>query len=308
MGNSLYCLSAFRAGVAVARVIPRSAGQWIGRQIGVASYRRRPQAQAAIRANLHAVTGKEGAELDALCVANVRNFSHMVADYFYCASRKPAEAARLVQRWRGFEHLEAARARGKGVIIVTGHLGHWELGGILLTERGLPMTVITLDEPSTALTEWRDDYRRRSGIQTIAVGPGREFGFVEMIQTLRRNECLAMLVDRPYAGTGAPVSFFGRPTQFSSGPALLWQHTGAAVVPAFVVREADGVYSSFAEPIIPMESGSDPRAAQQENTQRVASAFEDIIRRFPEQWFNYTPIWPETPAPEPAPSAAPALS
>jgi KDO2-lipid IV(A) lauroyltransferase len=228
----------------------------------------------------------------------------MVADYFYCASRTPEEAARLVQRWRGIEHLEAALARGKGVIIVTGHLGHWELGGILLAQRGLRMTVITLEEPSTALTEWRDDYRRRAGVQTIAVGPGREFGFVEMIQTLRRNECLAMLVDRPYAGTGAPVTFFGRETQFSSGPALLWQHTGAAIVPAFVVREGDGVYSSFAEPIVEMESGPDARLAQQQNTQRLASAFEDIIRRFPEQWFNYTPIWPESPPADAAGSSS----
>lgn len=247
-----------------------------------------------------------GAELDALCVENVRNFSRMVADYFYCASRQPQEAARLVRRWRGLEHLDAAQARGKGVIIVTAHLGHWELGGILLAERGLRTTVITLDEPSTALTQWRDDYRRRAGIQTIAVGPGREFGFVEMIQTLRRNECLAMLVDRPYAGTGTPVSFFGRETQFSSGPALLWQHTGAAIVPAFVVREPDGGYSSFAEPLIEMESNADPRLAQQQNTQRLASAFEDIIRRFPEQWFNYTPIWPE-PAQSEAPACASAV-
>ena len=50
-----------------------------------------------------------------------------------------------------------------------------------------------------------------------------------MIQTLRRNEFLAMLVDRPYAGTGAPVQFFGQQTEFSTAPALLWQHTGAAV-------------------------------------------------------------------------------
>ncbi len=294
MANALYCLSGFRAGLAVARVLPRPAGQWLGRTIGSAAYSRRAEVQAALRANLHAVTGKEGPALDALCQENVRNFGRMVADYFYCASRKPAEAARLVQRWRGFEHLEAARSAGKGVIIVTGHLGHWELGGILLAERGFRMTVITLDEPSTALTQWRDDYRRRAGIGTIAVGPGRAFAFVEMIQALRRNECLAMLVDRPYAGTGSPVSFFGRDAQFSSGPALLWQHTGAAIVPAFVVREADGVYSSFADPIVEMESGPDSRLAQQENTQRLASTFEEIICRFPEQWFNYTPIWPGT--------------
>ena len=98
MGNPLYCLSAFRAGVSVARVLPRSVGKWLGGKIALASYARRPQAQHAIRANLHAVTGREGADLDALCSENVRNFGGMIADYFHCASREPSEAANLADR------------------------------------------------------------------------------------------------------------------------------------------------------------------------------------------------------------------
>ena len=185
------------------------------------------------------------------------------------------------------------RDGGQGVIVVTGHLGNWELGGILLALRGLPMTVVTLDEPSTELTRWRDEYRRRLGIKTIAVGPGREFGFVEMIQTLRRGECLAMLVDRPYAGTGTPVRFFGRETEFSSAPALLWQHTGAPVVPALRRRAARAAVTlSFAEPPVEIAAfGADARSGLAANTQAVASVFESIIRRYPEQWFNYVPIW-----------------
>jgi KDO2-lipid IV(A) lauroyltransferase len=216
----------------------------------------------------------------------------MLADYFFCASRGGPAVRALVDEWHGLEHLEAARARGKGVIIATAHLGHWELGGLLLAERGFPMTVITLDEPTTTLTEWRDRYRRTLAIKTIAVGPGREFAFVEMIATLRRNECLAMLVDRPPAGTGAPVLFGGRQTGFSSGPALLWQHTEAAVVPAYVVRNARGNYTSFAEPAVPMTAAASRPEAISANTQAIASVFESIVRKYPEQWFNYVPIWP----------------
>ena len=115
-----------------------------------------------------------------------------------------------------------------------------------------------------------------------------------MIQTLRRNELLAMLVDRPYAGTGAPVRFFDRETEFSTAPALLAQHTGATILPAFVLRDDTGGYLTTAEPLIPMDSGSDVRATLAANTQRIATAFEAIIRRHPEQWFNYVPIWRET--------------
>jgi lauroyl/myristoyl acyltransferase len=294
MRPRIYSLSAFRIGLTAARFLPRSAGQFLAPLIGLRCYRENPEKRDALRQNLRTVTGLDGAPLDALCEENVANFSRMLADYFYCASRGESAAGNLQEEWQGAEHLESARAAGRGMIVVTGHLGNWELGGILLALRGIPMTVVTLDEPTTALTEWRDAYRRKLGIKTIAVGPGREFSFVEMIQTLRRGECLAMLVDRPYGSTGAPVRIFQRELQFSTAPALLWQHTGAPVIPAFVLRRPDGRYLSIAEPAVPMETGTDQRSGLAANTQAVASIFESIIRQYPEQWFNYVSLWPTT--------------
>ncbi len=296
MRPAIYTLRAFQAGLAVARTLPRWAGQTLAPVVARATGHCHLGRQQALRENLRIVTGLDGSALDQLCRSNLDHFARMLADYFYCAGRSAAQADALLEQWQGKEHLINARDQGRGVIVITGHLGNWELGGILLALRGLPMTVVTLDEPSTALTDWRDNYRRRMGIKTIAVGPGREFAFVEMMQTLRRGECLAMLVDRPYAGAGTPVSLFGRETQFSSAPALLWQHTGAPVVPAFVVTGASGRYISFAEPPVQMHAEGGARVSLAANTQAVASVFESIIRRHPEQWFNYVPIW-SSPAP-----------
>lgn len=286
--NALYTLAGFKAAFAVAHLLPRPAAQALAAFVGRAAFGRKSDAQAALRANLQPVTGLSGAPLDALCAENVANFSRMLADYFLCAG---ADAARhcdaLIEGWSGFENLTAARDAGRGTIVVTGHLGHWELGGLVLARRRLPLTVITLEEPSTALTRWREASRRRLGIKTIAVGPGHPFAFVEMIQTLRRNELVAMLVDRPYAGTGAPVRLFGHETEFSTAPALLAKHTGAAVLPAFVIRQASGRYISVADPIVPISATADLDT----NTQRVATAFESIIREHPGQWFHYVPVW-----------------
>ena len=294
--SALYSLGCFKAAFALARLLPRPAAQGLAGFVGRMSYRKNAEAQAALRANLQLVTGLEGEALEALCVENVGNFSRMLADYFLCAG---AEAGRhcdaLVTRWSGLEHLTAAREAGKGTIVVTGHLGHWELGGIALARHGLPLTVVTLEEPSTKLTRWREEGRRKLGIKTIAVGPGHPFAFVEMMQTLRRNEFVAMLVDRPYAGTGTAVRLFEHETEFSTAPALLAQHTGAAVLPAFVLRQPDGHYVSTAEPIIPMAATEDARGDLAANTQRVAAAFEGVIRQHPAQWFNYVPIWREMP-------------
>jgi KDO2-lipid IV(A) lauroyltransferase len=292
MRDAIYSLRGFKAAFLTAHVFPRALCQWLSARIGLAAYARSAEAQSALRANLALVTGLCGGDLDALCAENVANFSRMLADYFLCAGPDATEqAAALLHGRGGVEHLTAAREQGNGAIVVTGHLGHWELGGLMLARHGLPLTVITLEEPSTELTRWREACRRQLGIKTITVGPGHPFAFVEMIQTLRRNEFLAMLVDRPYSGTGTSVQFFGHETQFSTAPALLHQHTGAAVLPAFVLQDGQGGYLTMAEPLIPMTNGTDSQAALTTNTQRIANIFEGIIRRHPEQWFNYVPIW-----------------
>jgi KDO2-lipid IV(A) lauroyltransferase len=309
MRDSLYTLGGFKLAFILARLLPRSVAQWIATRVGLAAYARSPEAQSALHANLQLVTGLTGRALDVLCRENVAHFSSMLADYFLCAGPHAARnAAALLHHDGGEHHLATARAPGKGVIVVTGHLGHWELGGLMLALLGLPLTVVTLEEPSTELTRWRESCRRQLGIKTIAVGPGHPFAFVEMMQTLRRNELIAMLVDRPYEGSGACVELFGHKMEFSTAPALLAHHTGASVLPAFVIHDGQGGYATMAEPPIPMDAG-DLRQTMQSNTQRIASAFEGIIRRYPDQWFNYVPIWREAPAgaaPDPEPEREPA--
>jgi lauroyl/myristoyl acyltransferase len=295
MAAPLYNLRAFQLALIVARLLPRRLGQAIAPLIGFAVVRRNPSALDALRENLGRATGRTGTELENLCAENIANFSRMLADYFYYSSRSSRAGQALLGHWSGFEHLAAARDAGKGILLLTGHLGNWELGGVLLAHRGITMNVITLDEPSSALTEWRDAYRRRIGIKTIAVGPGRDFAFVEMIQALKRGECLAMLVDRPYAGTGSPVQLFGAPTEFSSAASLLWQHTGATVVPAFVTRMRHGRYLGRALPAVAMRDKREPGGGLVENTQTIASAFESVIRECPDQWYNYAPLWKSEP-------------
>jgi len=295
-----YSDSCFRLGYRAARVLPRRLCQGIGGALGLAGYFGNLESRAALRQNLKCVTGVNGATLDQICRDNFRNFGRMLADYFYCTGTTAEGIRALLDEWRGIENLRAALALGRGVILVTAHLGNWELGGTLLALDGWPINIVTLEEPTGGLTQTRDEYRRRLGIRTIAVGENT-FAFVEMIGALRRNEIVCMLVDRPYGDTGIPVEFFGRETCFSTAPALLWQHTEATVIPAFVIRNRQGRYQAFAEPALSLESLPDRRKALSQNTQRVASAFESIIRPHPEQWFNYVPIWKNETSDSPRP-------
>lgn len=288
--SPLYNLSLFKLGFVTAQLLPRAVSQRIADRFALWSLRNVPSIGAALRGNLGVATGRQGAALESLVRENVCAFSRMFADYFLCAGDRATRARELVAEWSGLDHLEAARARGKGTILVTGHLGHWELGGLLLALSGLPLTVVTLPEPTPELMHWREASRRRLGIETIAVGPGHDFAFVEMLRVLRGNGVLAMLVDRPYSGTGMPVRQFGRETQFSTAAAMLAHHTGASIVPAFVLRRADSRYCASAHAPIEQESGP-LRETLQPNVQRIADLFESLIRRHPEQWFNYVPLF-----------------
>jgi len=288
-----YTDSGFQAGYAVARVLPRFLCQFIGSTLGSVSYLSQTEARRALADNLSRVTGYGDLALQNVCHRNFRNFGRMLADYFYCTGQ-PAEAIRaLLDEWHGLDHVRTALDGGKGVILVTAHMGNWELGGTLLALDGWPINVVTLPEPTSDLTRTREAYRQKLGIRTIAIGD-KTFAFVEMIAALNRNEIVCMLVDRPYGETGIPVDFFNRQTAFSSAPALLHQHTGAAIVPAFVLQNERRRYQAFAQAPLPLDSPADRsqrRGALQINTQRIATAFESIIRPHPEQWFNYVPIW-----------------
>lgn len=277
----------------VARRVPRPASRLIGGLVSDYLYSRQTEAQEAIRANLGIVTGRRGGALDRLCTRNAHEFGRMLGDYFHCTHASEEDIRRTITHWEGMENLDAARAAGRGTVLITAHLGNWELGALVLATDRVPMTIVTAEEPSTELTTWRKKYRDRLGIRTVTVGADK-FAFVDMMSALRRNECLAMLVERPRAGSGAPVQFFGRPTEFSSGPALLHHHTGAAVIPAYVVQTGRAGYRAFIEPAVEMSTASDAGEAVAANTQKIADRFEAVIRQYPEQWYNYVPIWPET--------------
>src|SRR6202022_4073019 len=96
-----------------------------------------------------------------------------------------------------------------------------------------------------------------------------------------------MLTDRPYLNSGVPVNFFERSILFSAAPARIWQYTQASVIPAFVVQLNPGEYGCYSYPPIDMAANR----TVEENSQRIANVFQAIIREFPEQWFNFVPIW-----------------
>ena len=283
--NSWYSPLSFEAASWIIRHVPRPISRSMSVGVGELGYRLCTSRRAALARNLDAITPdlKERNMLSRSCF---HNFLRMLHDFCDCAEGGAARVNALIVERRGFQFLEAGRRNSKGILLITGHLGAWELGGMVLASDGFPVNVVTMAEPTQELNEWRDKYRRRFGIKTITVGSDK-FAFVEIIQALRRNELVAMLIDRPYLNSGVQVQFFEHPTLFSAAAARIWQHTQASVIPAFVLQLEPGQYGCYAYAPIEMATGQ----TVEENSQRIADVFQLIIRKFPEQWFNFVPIW-----------------
>jgi KDO2-lipid IV(A) lauroyltransferase len=207
----------------------------------------------------------------------------------------------LFRDFTGWEHFQAAHARGRGVLLLTIHLGNWEFGAPLLTQRGVKLQVITLAEPQAALTELRQAARARWGIETLALGDN-PFAAVEIVRRLEASNAVALLMDRPPAATAVTVNLFGRPFPASIAAAELARAAGCALLPVCLPRTSAGYVAHVLPEIAYERPALGARAARRELTQRIMTAFEPVIRLYLNQWYHFVPIWP-APASSHEPSA-----
>jgi predicted exporter/lauroyl/myristoyl acyltransferase len=194
--------------------------------------------------------------------------------------------------WNGWEIFTAAAARGRGVLLVTPHLGNWELGGAFMARHGCQLLVLTQAEPDPHLTAMRQASRARWGIETLVVGEDA-FAFIEIIKRLQTGVTVALLVDRPPAPTAVEVKLFGQNFSGSIAAAELARASGCAIVPTFIVREAGGYRAQILPEIIYDRAVIGNRDARIQLTQEILRAFEPVIRQHPSQWFHFVPVWPD---------------
>jgi KDO2-lipid IV(A) lauroyltransferase len=189
----------------------------------------------------------------------------------------------------GFEHVDAGREAGKGVIMALPHLGGWEWAGFwMATVRKIPTTVVVepLDPPE--LFEWFAEFRRSLGMAVVPLGPdaGRA-----CLRALKGNGVLGLLCDRDIGGGGVEVEFFGERTTLPGGPATLALRTGAPLLPTGVYYR-DDVHHGVVRPPLDTRRTGRLREDVARVTQDLAYELEGLIRLAPEQWHLLQPNWP----------------
>lgn len=187
----------------------------------------------------------------------------------------------------GWEEVEAARATGRPLLVLTGHCGNWELIGAAFTHRGLPLAAVARDMAASELQDLVMAVRRSLGTTTIARG-GRSAGR-QLLGVLRSGGALAMLIDQDTRVEGVWVPFFGRPAFTPVGAARLALRQEMAVLPCFIERRADGSHAIRIHPALDLPA--DETAA----TALMTAAIEGQVRRRPEQWVWWHKRWRRQP-------------
>jgi lauroyl/myristoyl acyltransferase len=232
-----------------------------------------PTKRAAVEKNLAVINAWSGRRFRADDV--FRNFGVTLSDFL---------GGRAVDiAVEGRERAEEARARGHGVLVLTSHLGNWELGGRVLADWGWPMTAVFQPYRSRAMQRFIQK-RRAPTLKYLAVGRGAAHGVGKV---LKSREAAVMLADRPYGEDGAPVTLCGRTARLPRGPFLFACRFNAPILPGFVVMDRPGHYKAVVEaPLWPEGPG-----AVKNLMDKMALVLEKYVTQYADQWYCFEPVW-----------------
>ncbi|MGH9393095.1 MAG: lysophospholipid acyltransferase family protein [Terriglobales bacterium] len=224
-----------------------------------------------------------------------RHLGRQMAEFCLFPRNRREELPALMAT-EGLEHYLAAREQGRGVLVLTAHLGAWELSSFGHSLAGHPMKFIVRPLDNRPLDELVLHYRGLHGNRPIGKG---EFAR-GLLQAMAANESVGVLLDQNSSPPqGVFVPFFGIAACTAAGPAKIALRTGAAVVPGFTVWEAaKQQYVLYFEPALELVRSGDEDADIAANTARFTAVIESWVRRYPDQWLWVHRRWKTRPAGE----------
>jgi Kdo2-lipid IVA lauroyltransferase/acyltransferase len=280
--------TAFKIGCNIARMFPRPLyrlSDWLARAafflFGKFRNRSRDNIRAALGADL------DGPVIDDIARGCLRNFFRACVE-IGVAIKSSKQELRAGIAVIGRENIDAALTKGKGVVILSAHLGNFFLIGTRLAIDGIPTYVLVNQPRDGRFAKLMDEYRLQVQQKTIHARP-RHVALRELNEVLRGNHAVIMIADEYRKGNGVEVSFFGRPVIARRGPVTIALRTGAAIVPACMVRQPDNSLTLVIEPELELERTTRGKNEIRENTIRITQWLERTVRAYPDQW-NWTNI------------------
>jgi KDO2-lipid IV(A) lauroyltransferase len=258
--------------------------------VGDVLYRVRHDHREMMVSNLRRILGADGEDaaiLDRWARRSFRAYARYWVEGARLGTTSPAEVEQ--RTWvQGLEHLVDGIAAGKGVIMALPHVGSWEYGGAFLARQELPMTSVAERIEPPELFEFFVQQRAGMGLTIVPLDASSGSAIVS---TLRRGGLVGLLSDRDLSGTGIEVEFFGEKTTMPAGPATLALRTGATLVTGVVYSGPGNDHRGLVDPPIDTGRQGTLRSDVARITQEIARRFEGWIRRAPDQWHVFQPLW-----------------
>lgn len=232
----------------------------------------------------------KGADEDKELKSIARNVSGNFAKYlvdFLRSSKIDSEYIKKFVKMEGLANIDEALKKGNGVIILSAHIGNWELGGSALGMSGYPISAVVLPHQNKRINKFFIDQRALTNFKSIEIGASLR----KCYSALKNNELLALLGDRNFSSKGLEMEFFGRTTLMPTGPAVLSCRTGAAIVCGFMIRQKNDTFRiSFEKPIYP-DADADENDCVKKIMRQYLSSTECIVRQHPDQWYVFKDFW-----------------
>jgi KDO2-lipid IV(A) lauroyltransferase len=285
---------AFEIGCILVRILPR---RWIFAfcdalaNVGFVLFRGyRTRSIASLSVALPEISA---AHARVIAQRSLRNFFRSCFEMVVALALSDPERRTLIPLMGG-EHLDAALAKGKGVIVLSAHLGNFFLLGTRLALDGHSIHILINQPGDGYFARLMDNYRLHIRLSTIHARP-RQQALRALDAVLKQGGIVIMIADE-YRKNGTPAKLFGRTVLARRGPVAFATRTGAAVVPACIVRQPDDRLLLVVEPELGLARSRKGQVETTENVLRMTQWLEKTVRAHPDQWnwMNFR-WWPDLP-------------
>lgn len=235
-----------------------------------------------IRGTLHTTES----EAHQIAKASVTRFGGILADLLQYP-RLSKENIPAIVSFQGLEHLQQALGYGKGVVLVSGHCGNWELLGAALAFQGFPIVAVTRRQRNPGFDSFINVFRQIPPSGTVLYKDNLR----GVIRALGENKIPLIFIDVDGQDSGMFVKFFGRWTATPPGAAMLARKCGSPIVPVFITQGPGGKHQLTLQAPIWVDRSADKDTVIYDTLQHLSSLLEHHVRRFPHEWFWLQDRW-----------------